>query len=320
MKRWMEIGAFMLIVCSTAFAQGPRIDVVFLLDSTGSMADEIEVVKQRIREMISEIALGEPTPDVRFGIVTYRDRGDEYVTKTFELTRDIDQIVENLGSIQAAEGGDYPESLNEALYVALHDMNWDPEHTTIKLIFLIADAPPHLDYPDDYDYKEEIQVALEKWIIVYSIGASGLDPEGVKVLTEIAEGTEGTFEWLTYEDRFVADDGDTVIVRRRGPEVTFVKGDSTWTAEEGSGFYGMGIRTGKGEMAYSAETDAAAPGSGAGMEAAGESTNNLDALITKAIKTEAEKRGVTYEEEDPSTESTIQSETWGRVKGRFIEF
>lgn len=319
MKPFMIMGILAMLLCtSAAIAQIPRIDVVFLLDSTGSMADEIDAVKVRIRAMIAEIVSGNPAPDVRFGIVTYRDRGDEYVTKTFELTRDIDQIVENLNSIQTDGGGDYPESLNEALHVALHKLNWDPEKTTTKLIFLIADAPPHLDYPDDYDYKKEIQVALEKWIIVYSIGASGLDPDGVKILTEIAEGTEGTFEWLTYEDRFVADDGDTVIVRRRGPEVTFTKGDSTWTAEGGSGFYGMGIRTDKGEVAYAAETEATK--AGAGIDLAGESTNNLDVLITKAIKTEAEKRGVTYEEGEPSAESTIQSETWGRVKGRFIEF
>jgi len=104
-----------LLWTSTSMAEVPRIDVVFLLDSTGSMADEIEAVKVRIREMISEIALGEPAPDVRFGIVTYRDRGDAYITKTFELTADIDRIVENLNQIEAAGGGDMPESLNDCL-------------------------------------------------------------------------------------------------------------------------------------------------------------------------------------------------------------
>ena len=55
----------------------PRVDVVFLLDATGSMGDEIQAVKDRIRAMISAIALGDPAPDVRFGIVAYRDRGEE---------------------------------------------------------------------------------------------------------------------------------------------------------------------------------------------------------------------------------------------------
>ena len=74
--------------------------------------------------MISEIALGDLAPHVRFGIVTYRDRDDEDVTKTFELTADIDQIVENLNGMETAGGGDNPESLNEALRVTLHEMNW----------------------------------------------------------------------------------------------------------------------------------------------------------------------------------------------------
>ena len=74
--------------------------------------------------MISEIALGDPAPEVRFSIVTYRDRGDEDVTKTFELTADIHQIVENLNGMETAGGGDNPENLNEALRVTLHEMNW----------------------------------------------------------------------------------------------------------------------------------------------------------------------------------------------------
>ena len=82
-----------LLWTSTGLAEAPRMDVLFLLDSTGSMSDEIDAVKGHIRDMISEIASGNPTPDVRFGIVTYRDRGDDYITKTFELTRDIDQIL-----------------------------------------------------------------------------------------------------------------------------------------------------------------------------------------------------------------------------------
>ena len=47
--------------------------------------------------------------------MAYRDRGDEYVTKTFDLTNDIDAVYGQLRSFQAAGGGDEPESVNEAL-------------------------------------------------------------------------------------------------------------------------------------------------------------------------------------------------------------
>ena len=103
--RWMLTGlvvtAILLSLQPGAAQEAPRVDVAFLLDATGSMGDEIDAVKEKIREMISEIALGDPPPDVRFGIVAYRDRGDEYVTVAYDLTRDIDQIVENLDQIRA---------------------------------------------------------------------------------------------------------------------------------------------------------------------------------------------------------------------------
>ena len=306
----------LLLSTSTTIAQAPRIDVVFLLDSTGSMADEIDAVKVRIREMISEIALGDPAPDVRFGIVTYRDRGDAYVTKTFELTADIDRIVENLNQIEAAGGGDMPESLNEALHVTLHEMNWDPDRATAKLVFLIADAPPHLDYPDDYDYKDEIQVALDQWIIVFSIGCSGLGEEGVRIFTEIAEGTEGVFEWLAYESAFIADDGDTVIVVRRGPEVTYTKGDSTWAGDEGGFFPELGIPMTEGGGSYGTRDGTMAGAASDGSALSG-SKNNLDDLITSAIKGEAEKRGVNYE--GTAGTSAVRRTTWGAIKSKFAD-
>src|SRR5438045_3253196 len=76
----------------------PRLDVVFAIDTTGSMGDEIDVVKGKLRSMVSEIARGNPRPDVRFGLVAYRDRGDAYVTRPTALTRDIDAVV---GAIQS---------------------------------------------------------------------------------------------------------------------------------------------------------------------------------------------------------------------------
>ncbi|MFH1008052.1 MAG: vWA domain-containing protein [Candidatus Latescibacterota bacterium] len=303
MKQVLLTALLTLLLFSASLAQAPRIDVVFLLDSTGSMGDEIGAVKERIREMISEIALGDPAPDVRFGIVTYRDRGDEYVTKTFDLTADIDRIVENLAGIEANGGGDYPESLNEALHVTLSNMNWDPDQETLKLVFLIADAPPQLNYPGDYSYTDEIQVALDQWIIIYAIGCSGLGAEGVRIFTEIAEGTEGVFEWLTYENVFIAEDGDTVIVSRSGPEVTYTKGDSTWTGDEGEFFAREDWESGtRGEAMMEGSVS-------------GGSKNDLGDLITSAIKGEAERRGISYE----GTASVTRT-TWGQVKATFIGF
>lgn len=280
-----------------SFASVPRIDVVFLLDTTGSMGDEIAVVKEKIKEMIAAILLGEPTPDVRFGIVAYRDRGDSYVTKVFDLTRDADRIAGDLSGIDANEGGDYPESLNEALHVAIHSVNWDMASDVSRLIFLIADAPPHLDYPDDFTYQEEIRIASNRLIVVHAIGASGLDEVGEKIYTEIAQATGGTFRWLTYQSQYVADDGDTVTVRVEGRTTTYMKGDSTWTSEGGGiPFLGKGGDLARGvvlaDVAESAPVSAAPAARGEAATTSFE--NNLDRLIAGVVIAEAEKKGVDY--------------------------
>src|SRR5882724_9279391 len=51
-------------------------------------------------------------------LVAYRDMGDDYVTRTFDLTTDIQDLYANLLELKARGGGDWPESVNEALDVA----------------------------------------------------------------------------------------------------------------------------------------------------------------------------------------------------------
>lgn len=176
-----------------------KIDVLFLIDSTGSMSDEIYVVKVKIEEIIYEVQNGTPRPDVRYAIVTYRDRGDAYITRTFDFTGDVNEIKKFLYDIYAQGGGDGPESVNEALHVAINDCSWGCEDH-VKMIFLIGDAPPHMDYEDDYDYREEIKIANGKQIRIHTIGCSGIKSykNGVSIFEEIAEKTGGTYQELIY--------------------------------------------------------------------------------------------------------------------------
>jgi Mg-chelatase subunit ChlD len=292
---------------------GPRLDVVFLLDATGSMGDEIDAVKEKIRDMIAQVVAGEPQPDVRLGLVAYRDRGDEYVTRIYPLTRDIDQVVANLDLVTAAGGGDTPESLNEALHVVLHDLEWDASPGVSRLVFLIADAPPHLDYPEDFDYLEEAQMARELGIAVHTIGASGLDVDGERILREIAQTSGGQFEWLAYESRYTDEDGEEVMVVVEGRMATYTRGDSTWTTEDGgAGMWGGrgGVVTMDGglEVAMSADGVAAPTGGAAGPV---DTSTNLADLITSKIREAAEAAGVDY---DALGSTALRQVTWGRVK------
>jgi hypothetical protein len=128
-----------------------QLDVLFLLDSTGSMADEISVLQSNILSISSRIAqFSGNAVDVHYGLVTYRDRGDAYVTRSFDFTPDVHHFQASLNSVQADAGGDTPESLNEALHTAVQQISWRGDDA-IKLIFLVADAPPHLNYLVDYE-------------------------------------------------------------------------------------------------------------------------------------------------------------------------
>src|SRR5204863_2364258 len=88
----------------------PKVEVVFCLDTTGSMGGLIEGAKAKIWSICNQIAGGKPTPDLKVGLVAFRDRGDEYVTKVFDLTDDLDAVYSDLKKFVAAGGGDVPES------------------------------------------------------------------------------------------------------------------------------------------------------------------------------------------------------------------
>jgi uncharacterized protein YegL len=149
----------------------PRVEVAFVLDTTGSMAGLIEGAKKKIWSMANTIVDQNPEADIYVGLVGYRDLGDEYVTKHFPLTTDIQQIYGELLTFRAEDGGDTPESVNEALDVAVSKLGWsDPQDIKAsRIIFLVGDAPPHMDYKQDRKYREVIPEAVQKGIIVNTV-------------------------------------------------------------------------------------------------------------------------------------------------------
>ncbi|MCL4809915.1 MAG: VWA domain-containing protein [Thermoanaerobaculia bacterium] len=176
-----------------AVADGrPRIDVVFVLDTTGSMGGLIEGAKAKIWSIANQMISAKPTPRLRIGLVGYRDRGDEYVTKRFDLSDDIDTIYGHLQGFQAGGGGDTPESVNQALHEAVHEMSWTPGRDALKIVFLVGDAPPHMDYPDDVKYPVTLQAAVKKDLIVNTVQCGGMTVT-VPVWREIASLAEGRY-------------------------------------------------------------------------------------------------------------------------------
>lgn len=169
----------------------PRIDVVFVLDTTGSMGGLIEGAKAKIWSIANQMVSAKPTPRLRIGLVGYRDRGDDYVTKRYDLSDDIDAVYGHLQGFQAGGGGDTPESVNQALREAVHDMTWTPSRDALKIIFLVGDAPPHMDYEGDVKYPVTLQEAVRKDLIVNTVqcGSIGSTAPVWKEIASLAEGS-----------------------------------------------------------------------------------------------------------------------------------
>lgn len=172
------------------------VDIVFLMDTTGSMQDEIDGLKDAIFSIHSRLIHSNEKIDLRFGLVQYRDRGDKYLVQSLKFTSDIDGFQKVLNEVQASGGGDYPEDLQRGLKEAVDNMDW--RNDAIKSIFLLADAPPHMDYPDEENYLSLMRKANQRNIKICSIGASGLDPIGEYIFRQMSVYTYGQFIFLTY--------------------------------------------------------------------------------------------------------------------------
>jgi len=170
----------------------PRIEVCFVLDTTGSMGGLIEGAKQKIWSIANEMISAKPTPELKLGLIGYRDRGDEYVVKSFLLTDDIDSIYGHLRDFKAEGGGDEPESVNEALAEAIEKMPWSQDRKVLKIIFLVGDAPPHMDYADGPKYPELCRIAAKKDLIINTVQCGNV-AETTPIWKEIAKLSEGSY-------------------------------------------------------------------------------------------------------------------------------
>ncbi|HUU60036.1 MAG TPA: vWA domain-containing protein, partial [Phycisphaerae bacterium] len=172
------------------------LDVAFIIDTTGSMGDEIAKLKQTLEAIHFQVTQMTPTPDARFAMVVYRDRGDAYVTKVTPFTDDIQRFAAELRAVTASGGGDEPEDLQEALRRAARDLHWRDD--AVKLAFVLGDAPPHLDYGRQFTYVDFLREAARAGIKTTAIGASGLKPQGEYIFRQLAQYTMGLFVFLTY--------------------------------------------------------------------------------------------------------------------------
>ncbi|MFW9844780.1 MAG: VWA domain-containing protein [Candidatus Thorarchaeota archaeon] len=182
-----------------------QLDIVFVVDNTGSMGPYIQNVKTKILEIIRTIKKEELCHRLRVGLVSYRDHPPEetsYITQKFELSSDTSKIEQNVLQMGASGGGDGPEAVSTALQV-MNKMEYLNE--SAKIAVLIGDAPPHgvepgdrwpKGTPDGAKWDKEAKKSFEKGIVIHTVGCF---PEitnyqkGVETYEKIAELSQGRF-------------------------------------------------------------------------------------------------------------------------------
>lgn len=168
------------------------IDVAFCVDTTGSMSGLLEGAKTKIWSIVNTISTAKPRPVLRIAIVGYRDLQDTYVTRVYDFTTDLETMYARLREFHADGGGDTPEHVNQALHESVHKLSWSKNPAALKILYLVGDAPPHLDYNDGYDYKKIARRAAATGIIINTIQCGNIS-NTQQIWREIAQMAEGKF-------------------------------------------------------------------------------------------------------------------------------
>lgn len=188
-------GAWELKLAQAAPKAPAKLDVLFLLDATGSMGGEIGRLQDTIKTISTRLKGLDTQPNVRYGLVAYRDQGEAYVTAAADFTGNVDDFKASLDKVQAEGGGDKPEDVEAGLTRAVNDASWGED--SVRLVFLVADAAPHVDYAQETPYTTSMKKAVEKGIKLFPIGCSGLEPEGEYAFRQLAQYTMGRYLFIT---------------------------------------------------------------------------------------------------------------------------
>jgi hypothetical protein len=118
--------------------EGENLDLALCLDTTDSMADDIDAVKQGLLDVMRKYR--GRYRNLRVGVVFYKDYFDEYLTKIYPFSDDYARVERTISGAVVRGGRDTPEAVYEALSDALHKLQWRADR---RIIILVGDAPPH---------------------------------------------------------------------------------------------------------------------------------------------------------------------------------
>jgi hypothetical protein len=170
-----------------------QLDLLFVVDTTGSMNDELDFLKSEVRSIATAVAELHPSVAQRYGLILYRDDGDLYVTRKFDFTSSLDEFRTNLAAQNADGGGDWPEAMHLALSEAA-SLGWS-DGLAARVLFLIADAPPHEQHvPAALAATKLLRAA---GVAMYPVAASGVDTKAEVLFRVAALLTHSEYVFLT---------------------------------------------------------------------------------------------------------------------------
>jgi uncharacterized protein YegL len=167
----------------------PTIELMFVLDTTGSMGGMLEGAKSTIWGIVNDVLQqrGNRGARVRVGLVAYRDRGDSYVTRVTPLSDNLDAVYSQLMSFQAQGGGDTPEDVRSAMAETVRLGGWSARGPlTSQVMFLVGDAPPHDDYRSMPATDTSARNAARRGIVVNAIQC-GADQDARRAWRSVAQ-------------------------------------------------------------------------------------------------------------------------------------
>ena len=176
------------------------IEIMLVVDVTGSMSDEIDFLKAELADVVNRIAANDSETVIKLAMLFYRDTDDEIPFKYYDFT-DVTTPT-GLAAQQAAlndqraiGGGDYPEAVDDALDMAVNKQ-WSTGATT-KMIFHVLDAPAHDNAENKTKLKNAVNIAAEKGIRLCPIICSVAADVTEYTMREAAIHTGGTFIFVT---------------------------------------------------------------------------------------------------------------------------
>ena len=166
------------------------LDIMFMIDTTGSMGDELNYLKYQTNSMLQSL----PTQlNTNISVNFYRDYDDEYVVKSNPFTSSLKEVSSFFNQTNANGGGDTPEAVEKALEDGILNHTW--RENSIKLMFLVLDAPAH--EKTDELLHTYINKASEMGIRIIPVMASGADNVCEIMCRQMALITGGQFVFLT---------------------------------------------------------------------------------------------------------------------------